>query len=172
PRQSGGPSGCPTTVQYRRESRTPADWPDQRQPSNQTETAKRKQGIENILAGKGQRVSADEALKLSKGNKAARKGDRTNEDTEANGYQILSAEQCRISDTGKLAPGNQCRSAAAKAVEDGNHLRHGGHFHLLGCKGTNSRSQHNAANDIFKADNLLIEKCDNNTDEHAQGRQL
>src|SRR5699024_1953382 len=118
------------------------------------------------------RISADKALELSKGNKAACKGDRTDKDTETNGHQVLSAKQRGVSDTRKLAPGNQCRSTAAKAVEDRNHLRHGGHFHFLSCKSTNSRSQHNAANGTFQADNLLIAQCDNNTDEHAQGRQL
>ncbi len=58
---------------------------------------------------------------------------------------------------------------APEAVEEGNHLRHGGHRHQAGCEAADHRADNHAEEDPAIIDNGMVQKRYDHREQHSQG---
>src|SRR5918996_1170563 len=141
-------------------------------PDARSERSREQQPVQRLLADEGQRPAGHELLELGEGHEASAEGDRPNEGREEGCAEDVTGEGA----VGRCEPAvlvdrDEDGSAAPEAVEDGHHLRHGGHLHLPRRDESDDGADREAGRDEPVVGDLRQQDREHDGDDHADRRQ-
>src|SRR5690606_11214093 len=173
----------PAEDEREREEDGEGDQRDLRRAGDGEEHAGRDHGgeqgdVDRVLAGEAHGSAADKLGELGEGIDRAGEGDAADQHGQENhgrGEHRVAGKLGEVgvpaggADLAVFGPADQQRGEAAEAVEQGDHLGHGGHFHGAGADDADGGAGDQAGDDPGVVDDVVIEQRHHQRQQHADG---